>query len=137
MTFTQEIRQFIIERASDCCEYCLLPQDVTFQVHHIDHIIARQHGGNDDTSNLAFCCMNCNLNKGPNIATFDPGTENLTPLFNPRKQVWSEHFRLEQGNIVGVTKEGRATVFLLRFNDGIRVAQRQQLIGQGRYNTLL
>lgn len=123
MTFTQELRQFVVERADNCCEYCLLSQHSTFQVHHIDHIIARQHGGRDDVSNLAFCCMICNLNKGPNIATFDPGTENLTLLFNPRKQTWSEYFRLERGSIIGLTVEGRATVFLSNFNDEARIIQ--------------
>jgi HNH endonuclease len=133
----KELRQQVLERAKGNCEYCLLPQiEVPFS-HEVDHIIARQHGGTDALENLALCCIFCNRPKGPNLATFDPGTEDITLLFNPRKQVWSEHFSLEQGNIVGVTKEGRATVFLLRFNDEIRIAQRQQLIGQGRYNTLL
>jgi HNH endonuclease len=96
MTLTRDVRHFIIERAKNCCEYCLTPQAATHQVHHIDHIIARQHGGTNEDNNLALCYMTCNLNKGPNLATFDPGTENLTLLFNPRKQVWAEHFRLEQ-----------------------------------------
>ena len=95
MRFSKELRQQIFERARGYCEYCLLPQETPFP-HEIDHIIPRQHGGTDVVDNLALCCIFCNRPKGPNLATFDPGTEDLTLLFNPRKQVWAEHFRLEQ-----------------------------------------
>ena len=37
-------------------------------------------------------------------------------LFNPRRQVWEEHFRVdaESGEIAGLTAVGRATVVRLR-----------------------
>jgi hypothetical protein len=37
--------------------------------HQIDHIIAQQHGGSHEESNLCLCCLRCNLKKGPNIAS--------------------------------------------------------------------
>jgi HNH endonuclease len=132
---SKEIRQLVLERARGCCEYCLIPQEGPFP-HEVDHIIARQHTGTDTAENLALCCIFCNRPKGPNLATFDPETKMLMPLFHPRTQLWSEHFRLEEGKIIGLSPEGRATIFLLRFNDEARVKQRQLLIQHGRYKLL-
>ena len=46
----------------------------------------------------------------------DPTTGTLVPLFNPRAQVWSEHFVWANGgtHIVSLTPTGRATVIALR-----------------------
>jgi HNH endonuclease len=130
MKLSKELRQHLFERAGGCCEYCLLPQIGPFP-HEVDHIIARQHGGTDTEDNLAIFC---NRPKGPNLATFDPETKALSRLFDPRKQTWTEHFHIVEGKILGSTPEGRATVFLLRFNDDTRARQRQLLIQQGRYD---
>lgn len=135
MSVSKELRQLVFERALGCCGYCLSPQGGPFP-HEVDHIIAKQHTGTDDEGNLALCCIYCNRPKGPNLATFDPQTKKLTRLFDPRKQVWSEHFTLEQGKIIGLTPEGRATVFLLRFNDEVRVRRRVLQIQQGTYRVL-
>jgi hypothetical protein len=64
--------------------------DLPFQ---IDHIIARQHGGQTRSNNLALACTRCNLNKGPNIAGIDAKSGALVPLYHPRLDRWSEHFR--------------------------------------------
>jgi hypothetical protein len=49
----------------------------------------------------------------------DPETGNRIPLFNPRTQVWSEHFAwIDDGlRITGKTSVGRATVIVLRLGD--------------------
>ncbi len=39
------LRRFVIERAGECCEYCLPPTAVAFFPHEVDHIIAEKHGG--------------------------------------------------------------------------------------------
>ncbi|MGV3720524.1 MAG: HNH endonuclease, partial [Actinomycetota bacterium] len=66
-------RGLVRRRVGDCCEYCLLAQDaVAIARFHIEHIIPRQHGGSDETSNLALACYHCNLHKGPNLASLDP-----------------------------------------------------------------
>jgi hypothetical protein len=43
----------------------------------------------------------------------------LVPVFNPRQDNWTDHFRWEGGGmvIVGKTAVGRATVALLALND--------------------
>lgn len=58
-------RQWIRDRAGDRCEYCRLPQEATpFVTHHVEHIVSRQHGGEDDDQNLALACDRCNAYKG-------------------------------------------------------------------------
>ena len=41
-------------------------------IHHIEHIVAKQHGGLDDFSNLALACHRCNDQKGPNLLESTP-----------------------------------------------------------------
>lgn len=125
--------KLIYKRAQGRCEYCLLPESEALHKHQIDHIIPRQHGGSDDDDNLALSCTTCNCYKGPNLASLDPETGELTALFHPRKQQWQEHFSLDNGSIVGLTPEGRATIFIFRFNDEARVEQRKNLTQHKRY----
>ncbi|MFL5245355.1 MAG: HNH endonuclease [Gemmataceae bacterium] len=41
--------------AGQRCEYCLVHQDdFDFFTFHVEHIIPRQHGGNDDSENLCL-----------------------------------------------------------------------------------
>jgi hypothetical protein len=40
-------------------------------------------------------CRLCNRFKGSDIASLDPASGTLLPLFNPRSDVWEEHFRVE------------------------------------------
>ena len=49
------------------------------------------------------------------------------PLFNPRTDVWQEHFALsaDHAYIIGITPIGRATVAALRFNNPEHVSTRQ------------
>ncbi|MEI7460542.1 MAG: HNH endonuclease, partial [Pirellula sp.] len=63
-------KNLVRQRASDCCEYCHLPQDATpFITFHIEHVIAKQHTPDDDNlddlKRLALACDRCNLFKGP------------------------------------------------------------------------
>jgi len=90
-------------------------------------------GGLTEESNLALACMFCNLNKGSDLAAIDPLSGEIVPLFNPRTQIWSEHFDVSDALILGITAIGRATVALLRLNDRERVDYRQSLIEIGRY----
>ena len=84
--------------------------------------------------NLCFCCIRCNLKKGPNIASVDPQTSQVVALYHPRRQSWLEHFdAVADGFIKGLTPEGRATVELLEMNDVDRVRLRVQLMRRGRY----
>ncbi len=127
------LRQLVFERAQGKCEYCFIHQDVSIYSHEVDHIIALKHGGQTIAENLALSCLPCNRHKGSDLATFDPISNEIAPLFNPRRQTWTDHFALNGTRIVGITPTGRATVFLLMLNAPTRLLQRQVLIAQRRY----
>ena len=127
-------RQFVVERANEQCEYCLLHQtDAALFDHEVDHVIAEKHGGPTTHDNLALACFECNRYKGSDVASFDPITGKITLLFNPREQHWSDHFQLNQATIVPLTPEGRVTAYLLRLNSEARLLRRSKLIALKRY----
>ena len=128
-----ELRRQVIERAGNCCEYCLLPQDLAASTHQVDHVIAEKHGGQTSLENLALSCTVCNRRKGSDISSLDPVTRALMPLFHPRIQHWGEHFRLDGAHIVGMTAEGRTTVAFLQLNAIERLLERVAFIRAGRY----
>ncbi len=105
----------------------------TLVPHEPDHVIATQHGGETTLENLAHACFQCNRLKGPNLASLDPETGAVTPLFNPRAERWSAHFQVVDALIVPLTAVGRATASLLRLNDPERVTIRANLLNWGRY----
>ncbi|NET53442.1 MAG: HNH endonuclease, partial [Merismopedia sp. SIO2A8] len=80
----EQLRQQVIRRADQRCEYCHIPQAHDVLPFQIDHIIAIKHHGSSDVSNLALACFNCNSFKGPNIAGIDQTSQTVTRLFHPR-----------------------------------------------------
>lgn len=121
----QDARALVRQRAGEVCEYCHMRQtDEPFLRYHIEHIIAKQHGGSDDLDNLALSCHHCNLHKGPNLTAIDPETGRIVRLFDPRSQFWNEHFTIRGTMITGASECGRATVRLLQMNDASRVELR-------------
>lgn len=129
-----DLSKQVWQRADSRCEYCRLPQSAApiarFQ---IEHIRARQHGGLTRSENLALACPRCNCFKGPNLTGIDPETDEITPLYNPRTELWSDHFAVEEADIVGLTAMGRTTAALLRMNDPERVELRTALILSGEF----
>ncbi|MCX6956522.1 MAG: HNH endonuclease signature motif containing protein [Verrucomicrobia bacterium] len=121
------LRETVRLRAGHRCEYCRLPQEVSDLRFHIEHITPRQHGGGDDTENLALACPACNLCKGPNLTGIEPTTGVIVRLFHPRRDQWSEHFAWEGVLIVGKSDVGRTTVNLLDMNDTDRTSIRDGL----------
>jgi hypothetical protein len=126
-----EVRQ----RARNCCEYCQIPQAAFRRPFHIEHIIAKQHGGLTELVNLALACWQCNLKKGTNLTSIDPDTGQLTRLFHPRTDEWTDHFAsnvVESSiggiRIIGLTPIGRATVRLLDMNDELRQVLRYEVL---------
>jgi hypothetical protein len=101
------------------CGYCLAPQHLVMARLQIEHIIPLARGGSDDESNLWLACPICNGHKSDKLEATDPDTGLPTPLFNPRTQRWSEHFRwAEDGvRILGTTPIGRATAAALHLGD--------------------
>ena len=105
--------------ARNRCGYCLSPQRLVMARLEIEHIVPLSQGGSDDESNLWLACPLCNRYKGNKTTAVDPETGEVVPLFNPRAQVWSEHFRWSEDSlrIIGLTPIGRATVAALHLSD--------------------
>ena len=120
-------RQVVRQRAGARCEYCRLPESAVEISFHIEHITARQHGGNDELDNLALACDRCNLFKGTNLTSVDPNTGIVVAIYDPRLQDWQTHFGQYGYEIVGKTDIGRATVKLLNMNAANRVELRSEL----------
>ncbi len=124
-----ELEQLVWQRAEGRCEYCQFPADITLLPMQIDHIIAEKHGGATAADNLALSCERCNSHKGPNIAGYLQGRH--VPLFNPRKDRWSDHFEWDGPSLVGKTDIGKATIDVLAINLAYRVTLRAALMDEG------
>ncbi len=123
-----QLRRKVDQRSQQRCEYCLIPEIATFASHQIDHIIAEKHGGLTELNNLALSCTLCNKHKGSDLTSIDPKTEKIEPLFNPRQDLWLEHFQIKDGVIIPLTATGRVTEKLLQFNLTERIQERKLLI---------
>jgi hypothetical protein len=121
------LRELVRLRAAGFCEYCRISERFTLAEHEIDHVIAVKHGGRTVVENLALCCTVCNRFKGSDIASIDPETGQLTPLFHPRLDLWDDHLEFRNGEILGLTARGRVTVRLLQMNRPMRIKERQLL----------
>ncbi len=127
------IREQVRLRAGWRCEYCLLAEEHAHFSHEADHIIAEKHGGETTLDNLAWSCFDCNRFKGSDLTSVDPVTGDIVVLFNPRPQVWGQHFQVSEAEIAPLTATGRATVRLLKLNLFGRIEVRKTLILAGRY----
>jgi len=127
-------RDQIRQRAEGRCEYCRLPDWADEWPFHVDHILARVHGGEDQLRNLCWSCTQCNLHKSSNFASVDPDSGTRVDLFDPRTDNWAEHFSVGvDGQIVGLTPTGKATVRLLDMNGHPQLELRRELIQQGQF----
>ena len=99
----------------------------------VEHIIPEALGGDSTESNLWLACPSCNRHKAQRIHAIDPETGNDVPLFNPRRQLWHDHFSWQDNGlyIVGVTPIGRATVHVLHMNNSFVVRARRGWIIAG------
>ncbi len=123
----------VVLRARNRCEYCQLSQLGQEAAFHIDHVTPRAAGGPTVASNLALACVSCSLRKWAKQTAIDPDTGEEVPLFDPRTQTWSEHFRWEEERVVPLTSTGRATVAALAMNRPIILAIRQEESARGRH----
>jgi len=128
-----KLREKIIDAAENRCGYCQTPQDLVPIPFEIEHITPKAAGGTDDEENLWLSCGVCNSFKHAKTHAVDPLTNTETPLFNPRRQVWSEHFEFSenQTEIVGKTVCGHATVASLKLNNARVVKMRKLWISVG------
>ena len=108
------------------CSYCRSPTVVGIPM-LVDHIIPLAANGDSTIANLCLCCYRCNEFKHDAVTNIDPLTGNVSALYHPRVQAWSDHFAWSEDSlyIVGQTAAGRATIVLLRLNNEWLVRARQ------------
>jgi len=128
-------RRLVANRARHRCEYCQIPEAFSAASFTVDHILPRSAGGSDALDNLAWACAGCNAAKHVRQAAVDPRSTALADLYNPRRQVWREHFAWSQDGcrINGLTATGRATVSALVLNRRGLVNLREMLEAVGRH----
>jgi hypothetical protein len=119
VTISEKLRQQVISQADYRCEYCKTSSRLTGIPLVMEHILPRSLEGTDDRHNLAASCYRCNEFKGAKTHAVDPEMGQLVALFNPRTQIWTEHFSWVNGgtHIAGITPTGRAMVMALRLNN--------------------
>ncbi len=132
---TQALQEQVILRARNRCEYCQLSQLGQEATFHLDHVIPRVAGGLTTIENLALACVSCSLRKWARQTAPDPDTGEDVPLFNPRTQSWTEHFRWDGERLVPLTPIGRTTVAALALNRPMILAIRQEEAARGRHPT--
>ncbi|MCU0482634.1 MAG: hypothetical protein MUE54_15695 [Anaerolineae bacterium] len=57
----------------------------------------------------------------------------MQPLFNPRQQIWDDHFQWDETgtHIIGLTAIGRATILQLKMNHPATVESRKLWVSAG------
>lgn len=126
----QAIRKIIHQRAGGCCEYCQTCEVNIGQTMHVEHI---KPGEGDHLDNLCLACPNCNLSKATAVKAVDLETDEEVSLFNPRMQIWEDHFQWgdNYAQIYGVTPIGRATVKCFKMNRPRMVLTRRRWVQAG------
>jgi hypothetical protein len=125
-------RLLVVERAGRRCEYCLVHEESVGFPHQIDHIVSRKHGGSSGIGNLAYACILCNRFKGTDVASLDRAGQPVR-LFDPRRDSWDQHFRLDGAVIEPLTPIGEVTTRMLRLNRAERVIERRLMQALGSY----
>jgi hypothetical protein len=77
---------------------------------------------------ICAACANSNLSKAQLTQALDRATVTEVTLFNPRTQIWSDHFEwsANQSMIRGLTPTGRVTIQKLRMNRKLVVNARKR-----------
>jgi hypothetical protein len=126
------LRERIIRRAGNRCEYCRIHQDDAGFTLQVDHILSRKHGGQTVESNLALACLLSNRFKGSDISSVNERGL-LVRLLNPRQDRWGDHLEYDGPRIFARSEVGEATVRTLKLNAPERVEERRVLQSLRRY----
>jgi HNH endonuclease len=118
LMITTSLREEVKLRANKCCEYSKSQDKYSPTAFTIDHILPESLDGTSDFDNLAYACFLCNRLKSNKLKSFDIITEKWITLYNPRTDVWEDHFVWNEDatQILGITIVGRCTVKELKLN---------------------
>ncbi|MBM4423938.1 MAG: HNH endonuclease [Chloroflexi bacterium] len=129
----EALRQKVAEQARYRCGYCLRSEELAGMPMTIEHLVPIAEGGLSVEENLWLACNRCNGFKGALTSARDPDIGDTVPLFNPRLDVWVEHFEWNSDGtlIIGKTPRGRATVVALQLNNPEIVVARRLWVSAG------
>lgn len=127
------LRRQVLADAGHLCGYCRCSERITSSTHVFEHIVPEAAGGQTVRENLWRSCVHCNQHKGDSTYAPDPDTDEIVSLFNPRTEVWQEHFQWSQDGscVMGRTAVGRATVAALQLNRELAVSARLLWVSVG------
>ncbi|MBU1660294.1 MAG: HNH endonuclease [Chloroflexi bacterium] len=128
-----KLRQLVVRRATNRCEYCGLSQEGQEATFHIDHVIPYTAAGETVVENLALACVSCSLRKSARQIAIDPKSGKEAAPYHPRRDSWHEHFQWDGDYLVGLTATGRATVKALNMNRRLILAIRGEEARIGRH----
>jgi len=113
-----QLKELVFNRSEGLCEYCKSPANISPQPFVVEHIIPKSKGGKTSAENLVHSCQGCNNYKYNKISGIDVITNVEAGLFNPRTQLWNEHFVGSDDvlEILGITATGRITIEILKMN---------------------
>ncbi len=134
MSVNQAIRQVVRESANFSCEYCGVSETESGGELTLDHFRPVSKNGGDELENLVYCCFRCNTFKGDYWAD----TPKKTQLFNPRNDIYDEHFWLaDSGKLLAFTEVGEFSIQLLRLNRQPLIKKRQKVHQQTEERLIL
>ncbi|MBH8564680.1 HNH endonuclease [Nostoc sp. CENA67] len=129
----ESLRNQIADKDKARCCYCLTSEANSGIPMTHDHIQPISQGGKTCFENVCLACRSCNEFKGDSTQAIDPLTGETLSLFNPRTQVWFEHFAWSPDftRVEGLTGIGRATVVRLRMNNPVIIVARKRWVVSG------
>ena len=112
-----KLKCIVAKRAQEEGEYCLTPAEYSSDPFVVEHISLGK-GWTNRFGKFDFTRHGCNGHKHAKVTVIDSIGEEAQPLYNPRTQSWSEHFKWneDQTQIIGQTPVGRATIAALHLN---------------------
>jgi hypothetical protein len=125
----------VARRAGHRCEYCHAPEVLHNGLFEVEHVTPVAAGGTDDLDNLALSCRACNSRKGDATTGVDPQTGRSSPLFDPRRDQWADHFAVDlaMNELIGLSPTGRATIAALDMNNLCQLTARQFWVRLGLF----
>ena len=133
---SDSLRGAVVQRAANRCEYCRLAQESQVATFPVDHIVPVSLNGPTELGNLALTCTRCNALKWIHAEAPDFETGETVRLFNPRIDLWSDHYRWnkeDSAKIDSLTPIARATAELLQLNADYRTSIRRWLAEIGKH----
>jgi hypothetical protein len=129
---SKRLRTQVIERAKGRCEYCQTQEDIVVDL-EVEHIVPTSKGGRSHLENLCYSCGSCNRFKSDFTQAIDPQTNENVLLYNPRIQIWQDHFMWSEDGltVIGLTSVGRATVKRLNMNKTGYIKARRRWVAAG------